>query len=90
MTAKYDSEVIVDSGAHDIGGQVRIRAGDRGAAAEIDIEIFELGTPRPIEVVFEAAAGAPASLGLAGATERRDRVLDVAEGAAAGDITLPH
>jgi hypothetical protein len=50
------------------------------------IEIFELGTPRPAERGFDAAADGPNGLGFVGAADAADRGIDVVEGAAAGDI----
>src|ERR1700754_3546560 len=65
-------EAVVQAGAHDVRGEldiVRSRGAASGAAAEvaeIDIEIFELGSPRTVDRIFEAGTQRPADLHLAG------------------------
>ncbi len=84
-------ELVVQAGAHHVfleADVVRQRRGEGGAeAAEIDVEVFDLGGPVAEEGVFEAGAGGPADAGFAGAQRQRiDRRLDVAECGAAGDV----
>src|ERR1041384_4582700 len=80
------SKAIVETGPHDISLEFCVGASDGAAAAEIDVEIFDLGAPRTIEGVFEAAADGPAGLGVAGAADAADVVLDVADGKTAGHV----
>ena len=65
------SEPVIKTGAHDIAAEVCIRSRGSGIA-EIDIEIFDLGGPRPGDRRFNAAADGPAGLG-------RPRIADVSD-----------
>src|SRR5207247_1347199 len=85
-------ELVVQPRADDVRVELdvvrRHRSAGRAAIelAEIDVEIFELGRPVADEGVFDAKAGGPAGLRLAGAGEAWRRRLDVAERAARGDV----
>jgi asparagine synthase (glutamine-hydrolysing) len=87
MLGRMD-EAVVETGANDVGLERRIRSGqaDAAAAAEIDIEIFELGGPRSGNRGFDAATPGPAGLGRGRVGEASQRRLDVAEGRAAGHV----
>src|SRR6185437_13450102 len=78
-------EAVVDAAAHQACLEARIGAEHRRAAAEIRIEIFNLGRPRPGDRRFDAAAQCPAESGVVGAADAGDVGLDVAERRAAGD-----
>src|ERR1041385_4520215 len=88
------AELVVQAGPDDVfleGDVVRWRACEAGRAieaAEIDVEIFELGRPVAEEGIFDASAQGPAGPGRAAARRRRIVVvrLYVAEGHAAGDV----
>src|ERR1041385_6690460 len=90
-------EPVVQAGANDVFLEADIvhDRGDRGIeAAEIDVEIFKLGAPVAEEGVFDAGAGGPAELVVRRrsreASERHvDGGLDLAVGAAAGDVRQP-
>src|SRR6185437_8563292 len=85
------SEAIIHARAHEMGVEVDAVA-DRAAGnaaverAEVDVEIFALDRQIAPDRVFEASAGGPTNSGLGGRAEHRFGGLDVARGAAGGDI----
>src|ERR1043166_840812 len=95
LNPSYDvlaSEAEIDAAAHQVVVEAHI-VGRRAAAvhvaveaAEIDVEIFDLGAPVAGERVLDAASGGPADLrvGLTGESGRRR--LDVAERGTAGHV----
>src|SRR5215471_13262293 len=79
------SEAVVDSAAHLVFVEVDIVRRGRTAAqsaievAEIDVEIFDLGAPRPADRILGADAGGPAELRRVRASEARVGHLDVVD-----------
>src|SRR5581483_12138094 len=53
---------------------------------EVDVEILELGGPRPTDGELEPAAGGPAGIGGVLAGKARHRGLEIAESGAAGHV----
>lgn len=56
-------ESIVQAGVHNIAAEACVGAGDRSAAAEVNIKIFELRRPRAGQRRLDAAADYPAGFG---------------------------
>src|SRR5665647_2212461 len=79
-------EAVVQAGAHGVGLEARVRTKRRAVAAEIDVEVFDLGGPRTGKRRFEAATEGVAGLGVARLASAGDRVLHAANGKTAGDI----
>ena len=87
------TEFVIEAGAEDIGAKVHVDRPGRAAiadaaagAAEIDIEIFELGGPVAGDGEFHAAAERPAGAGAARFRQRIEVRADLAEGKTAGEI----
>src|SRR4029079_11885017 len=62
-------ELVVQAGANDVlleADIVHDRRGDSVEAAEVDVEIFDLGGPVAQEGIFQAGAESPAELALGG------------------------
>ena len=62
LVTSVSSELVVDAAAHDVGGEVGVGAGDRAAAAEVDVQIFDLRRPRPRDMEFAPPPAAQPAL----------------------------
>src|SRR6185312_13778415 len=83
------SEPVVHAGANLVG--VEADAGRRRAeravrVAEVDVQILELAGPVAGQCGFDASAGCPACVGVAGGRDEVLRGFDVAHGQAAGSV----
>src|SRR5262249_43393338 len=92
MTKVSVSELIVHAGAQEIGVERHVVIDESGPAiqsaieaAEIDIEILDLGRPVLRSRSLQSGAHGPATVVAAGLRQSRRRCLDIAEGAAASD-----
>src|SRR3974390_1569617 len=86
------SEVIVQTGADDVGAVVDVRrdarhadAGPAARLAEIGVEVFDLGGERTGDCGFDPRAAGPAGLPLGRAAEY-GRGLQIADSETAGDV----